>query len=126
MSPKECRDVPIRNGDVYHRWTIVCQVANVENFRAALCRCGCGAEQVVKFAYLYRGKSRQCARCAGSGRCRVYVAEPGDRYGPKTIIREDGYIGPHRAVLVRCDCGTEQRYSFAKIRNGVGKECCAK
>lgn len=71
------------------------------------------------------GRVKRCAKCARAGRKRVYVALPGDRYGPKTIIREEGYQGPHRMVLVQCECGAEQRYEFAKVRaRKVSTACC--
>lgn len=113
-------------GDRYGAWTIVGPAPSVGQGQSVKVQCDCGTIINHKLTTLTGGHSQQCVLCAGSGCRRAYEAKAGDRWGNKTIIREDGYTGPHRMVLVRCDCGAERRVEFAGLRKGkVGNRCHA-
>jgi hypothetical protein len=49
------------------------------------------------------------------GRPRLLKIELGQRLGTRVVVKEDGYIRNHRAVIARCDCGSEKRTSVYRI-----------
>jgi hypothetical protein len=54
---------PIRvsPGEVYNRWTVVeTDVRDTSGNRAALCRCACGTEKVVRLTSLTSGAAKSC------------------------------------------------------------------
>lgn len=55
---------------------------------------------------------------------KIPIAE-GDRYGMLTVLREGEPVGAQkqRAVIVRCDCGTEKQVRLGELRNGKTVSC---
>lgn len=51
--------------------------------------------------------------------------QPGDRFGRLTVTGPESRLGVrnHRAVLCRCDCGTEVVVALDKLRSGYTRSC---
>jgi hypothetical protein len=47
----------------------------------------------------------------------------GRRFGSVKVIRWDGWLGHHKAWLVRCDCGKEWRTRSQALREGDTRRC---
>lgn len=102
-----------REGDQHGCWTVIREEAPERKSwglqRRVLARCRCGHERVVLPKMLHRNAD-YCQKC-NPGRKPTIVYNPGDQYGPWTVIREvEGRRMPSgwaRQILVRCECGEE-------------------
>lgn len=99
-------------------------------YRAALCRCDCGSDHVVRVNLLLSGRSSSC----GCGRKEVVRTKgapgvrenlTGSRFGRLLIVGDSGDRSKSRQVLWRClcDCGSEKLAPTSLLTSGMTKSC---
>lgn len=109
-------------GTVFGWWTVI-EEARIgpRNVRAMRCRCQCGTEKVLHLGALRHGTTTSC----GCLRREALMLEvrPGAVFGHLTVIGEAPKVGNDRAVLCRCECGTEKAISASSLRSGHAQWC---
>jgi hypothetical protein len=107
-------------GQKFMRWTVL-----ATGGRKVPCRCDCGTERLVDKYSLLNGVSRSCGclnREVLASQARQRVKHPvadGDRFTRWTVLDS----ADRHAVLVRCDCGTEQRVPASNLIWEISKSC---
>lgn len=99
-------------GQTFGRWTVIGDGAKGTKNRArrVLCRCECGEVREVVPATLLNAGSRSCGclrRETNKANGHKNLRHPifaGDRFGRWTVVDATN----RKAVLCRCDCGTER------------------
>lgn len=89
----------VRLGDVYNRFTIICEVEKQGGKRMFKCRCRCGNEKNVRLGNLTKGISKSCG-------CLC-----------KEIITTHGLCGTRihdtwRGIMKRCNNPNEKSYKY--------------
>lgn len=111
-------------GQRFGHWTALSPTDQRGNDRSVrwLCRCDCGAEDVVAVNSLRRGFSKSC------GCTKPEIVNPrlidlsGQRFNSWTVLSLQK--GCRRTSwLCRCDCGNERIIPSKNLRNGHSKSC---
>lgn len=89
--------------------------------RIITARCDCGT--VEDISYRTFKDNNGCTQCARAGAKRTIEVTAGDRFGRRVVVKEDGMLGKHRAVLCRCDCGDLRRVSIHLLIRGKANSC---
>lgn len=112
-------------GQRFGKLTALRRAENVGRDTAWLCRCDCGAETVVRTAYLRRGKARSCGCDAESPKLAGSACFDltGMRFGKLTALEPLGKSGRTYKWRCRCDCGGECAAAVANLRNGHTRSC---
>jgi len=106
---------------MFGRWTVTAD----PDRRTVMCVCVCGVERGVFRHSLIKGVSKSCG-CLNqevrslNGRKNVkHPINPGDRFRCWTVIDASN----RRAVLCRCDCGTDKSVTASNLIGGISKSC---
>ena len=107
------------------RWTVIGE--RKPGNRKINCRCDCGVEKMVAVGSLASGTSRSCGCLKHEVNTRkgcnlVHPIAPGDRFGRWLVLDATD----RRAVLCRCDCGTERPVRSSNLLqsgSGASRSC---
>lgn len=99
------------------RWEIIKEVP-AKRGRKYLCRCQCGAEEVVSHAALTKGTAKGCKSCSR----REDLDIIGAHFGDWEVLHDIYGTSPHR-VWCRCRCGKEQGVLLANLQHGKTHGC---
>lgn len=112
----------VKPGEKYGRWTVTeTSVKGTKNTpRKVLCRCDCGKEKLVVPSGLINGKSKSCGCLKAelnpqNGRKTLkHPILSGDRFTRWVVIDATD----RKAILCRCDCGTERTVTSGNLLLG--------
>jgi hypothetical protein len=124
-------DVP--PGTVFGRFTIIEEAPRRGARRMMLCQCECGTRKIVDIAKLRSGHTRSCGclhrevaaeitRTRPLGGRSADIA-PGSVFGMLTVIGRGRNAKGVRAMLCRCECGTEKAVAAGSLRSGNTRSC---
>jgi hypothetical protein len=111
-------------GTVFGWWTVIEEArirTGPRDVRAMRCRCRCGTEKVLHLGALRHGTTTSCG-CLQREALMLEV-HPGAVFGHLTVIGAAPNVGNDRAVLCRCECGTEKAISAHRLRSGRAQWC---
>lgn len=114
----------IQPGDHFNRWTVLKEDPSGTENPKATCRCDCGTVRPVSVKSLKAGTSKSCGCLRNelsAHRLGARLLHPigiGDRFGRWTVLES----GNRKALLCRCDCGTERRVQASNLlQSGSGR-----
>lgn len=115
--------IDIPPGTVFGRLTVIGDGERVRGARAMLCRCECGTMKTATVGALRCGDAKSCGSCE-----RGEVIASGAVFGRLTVIGEAPRQGSRRlrAMLCRCECGTEKVILLGNLRRGQRSCGCAR
>lgn len=104
------------------KWTVLAKALKQGTAIMLRCRCDCGLEKDVRWAYLRDGRSKQCTGCAVRSRKeREDLAD--QKFGEWTIIERVENRYDKRHFLCKCSCGTERVIAYGSLKSGISKRC---
>lgn len=119
------RSIDVPPGTAFGRWTVIGEASPLSSRseQAVRCLCQCGTEKVLRLSALRSGRTTSCG-CARREAITL-VIPPGTVFGRLTVISEAPRMGKCsvRALLCRCECGTEKAIRQGALRSGSTKSC---
>ena len=101
------------------------------NYRAALCKCDCGNDHVVRINLLLKGQSKSCGCNRGQHERKKPSRPPvkrnltGQKFGRLLVRGDSGQRNYKRGILwdCICDCGTEKLVETSQLTCGITSSC---
>lgn len=111
-------------GNQYGKLTVLSRAGSKGRSATWLCRCGCGAEVVIRGDSLRSNNTRSCGCLQREQRKQYLKNEIGKRYGRLIILGRAG-MNRHgqRLWLCRCECGKELKVLGGSLRRGATQSC---
>lgn len=100
-------------------------------YRAAICKCDCGNQHVVRINLLLLGESKSCGCNRGQHERKKPSRPPvkrnltGQRFGRLLVRGDSGQRNYKRGILwdCKCDCGTEKLIETSQLTCGITSSC---
>lgn len=100
-------------------------------YRAALCKCDCGNDHVVRVSLLLQGLSNSCGCNRGQHERKKPSRQPvrreltGQRFGRLLVRGDSGKRNYKRGILwdCICDCGAEKLVETSQLTCGITSSC---